>query len=95
MTEVATNETAQSSESASALADLQLSDAEIFALPAKVAWSLAGRLRAASAYDDAARVLDLLERKSGETLQLLEERAPPRLCSRRHRPCTHSPATTR
>jgi ATP-dependent DNA helicase RecQ len=75
VTESATKETAKPSESGSALVDLKLTDAEIGALPAKVAHNLASRLRAAGAYTEAARVLDLTEQRRGESTQLLEERA--------------------
>lgn len=44
-------------------------------LPAKLQWRVAGYLRAIGAFDQAARLLDAVERRGGETLQLLEERA--------------------
>jgi ATP-dependent DNA helicase RecQ len=58
-----------------ALRDLHLTEAQVAVLPAKLAWSLVARLRAAEEIDEANRLLDLIEVKSGETLQLLEERA--------------------
>src|SRR4051812_41403215 len=44
-------------------------------LPSKLQWRLAGYYRAAGAYDLCAKVLDASERRAGETIQLLEERA--------------------
>src|SRR6266540_4219584 len=44
-------------------------------LPAKLQWRLAAYYRAVGAHDLAADVLDAVERRSGESMQLLEERA--------------------
>lgn len=51
-------------------------DDDAFAmLPAKLQWRLAGYYRATGAFDKTADVLDAAERRGGESMQLLEERA--------------------
>lgn len=54
---------------------LDLDDNAFAMLPAKVQWRLAAYYRATDAFDSAARVLGVVERRGGESLQLLEERA--------------------
>src|SRR4051812_39023467 len=49
--------------------------AEASALPAKLRFKLAAWLRVSGQFDDAARLLDLIEQESGETATLLDERA--------------------
>src|SRR5687768_14643464 len=44
-------------------------------LPAKLQWRLAAYYRATGAFAESGRVLDAAERRSGESMQLLEERA--------------------
>ncbi len=51
-------------------------DDDAFAmLPAKLQWRLAAYYRAAGAFAQSASVLDAVEHRSGESMQLLEERA--------------------
>lgn len=63
-------------ESADADARLLALDAAAFAmLPAKLQWRLAAYYRAIESFDLAERVLNAAERRGGESVQLLEERA--------------------
>ncbi|MEA2530664.1 MAG: ATP-dependent helicase RecQ [Thermomicrobiales bacterium] len=52
-----------------------LGDDSLAMLPAKLQWQLAAYYRAVGAFDVAARVLDAAERRGGESIRLLEERA--------------------
>jgi ATP-dependent DNA helicase RecQ len=52
-----------------------LDDDDFALLPAKLQWRLTASFRAAGAFDRAARVLIAAERRGGESMQLLEERA--------------------
>ncbi|MFL5759207.1 MAG: RecQ family ATP-dependent DNA helicase [Thermomicrobiales bacterium] len=52
-----------------------LTSADLSALPAKLVWAVVGRLRGAGDYQEAARLLELIEATNGESLQVLEERA--------------------
>jgi ATP-dependent DNA helicase RecQ len=54
---------------------LALNDDDVAVLPARLQWRLAAYYRATDAFDLAARVLAAVERRSGESMQLLEERA--------------------
>ena len=57
--------------------------ADASALPAKLRFKLAAWLRVSGQFDDAAKLLDLIEREAGETATLLDERAALALASGR------------
>lgn len=54
---------------------LALHDGAFDGLPPKLQWRLAGYYRAVGAFHHCAKVLDASERRAGESIQLLEERA--------------------